>query len=418
MAKYLIRVLFVMIMVVAMIGCGTAKKSEKNEASLSSPQMENSGEPVDRSFGDPSDETMDRSESYGVSMDAEDLAEAMAERELVEQVDNFMVILDVSGSNYMPDRHYMDGVQQTKLKRLLSIIRRFNQKTPERPLTGGLRTYGPWAGAFTQKSYLLYPVSEYDRADYDETLNAIRWSGGRTRLTYVMDQITEDMRPMDGLMSVVIISDGRVRGDGPVAAATRMKNVYGDRLCIYVVLIGDPPADGHDPESLFEERETLERIVQEAGCGFMVTADSLESDQAMADFADEVFNRRKRPLVARKEPATEIIDFSKYIVRFDLDKYNIKPEYFDDLEELASILRRYPDLRVEVQGHTCIIASEQYNKVLSHNRAISVSDFLLLKGVSPNQLAVKGFSYHRPAASNKTQEGRMLNRRVEFMEID
>jgi OOP family OmpA-OmpF porin len=51
---------------------------------------------------------------------------------------------------------------------------------------------------------------------------------------------------------------------------------------------------------------------------------------------------------------------------------------------------------------------------LSYNRAISVSDYMLKQGISSNRISVEGFGFHRPTATNQTEEGRELNRRVEF----
>ena len=104
-------------------------------------------------------------------------------------------------------------------------------------------------------------------------------------------------------------------------------------------------------------------------------------------------------------------------VQFDLDKWNIKPEYYSMLDEIADVLKNNPDVKLEVNGHTCTIWTDAYNLKLSNWRANSVASYLSQKGASMEQLLVKGFGLTTPFASNMTNEGRILNRRVEFKQV-
>jgi len=84
------------------------------------------------------------------------------------------------------------------------------------------------------------------------------------------------------------------------------------------------------------------------------------------------------------------------------------------LDEAASILKKNPDLKVEIDGHTDSTGPAAYNMKLSENRAKAVMDYFVAKGIDPKRLATKGFGLTRPAASNDTKEGRAKNRRVEL----
>ena len=84
---------------------------------------------------------------------------------------------------------------------------------------------------------------------------------------------------------------------------------------------------------------------------------------------------------------------------------------------MAESLRAWPDVRVEIGGHTDSRGSAQGNLDLSAGRARSVQDYLINKGVSPSQLETKGYGETQPIATNDTAEGREQNRRVELRRI-
>ncbi|MFT6996568.1 MAG: OOP family OmpA-OmpF porin [Cryomorphaceae bacterium] len=106
-------------------------------------------------------------------------------------------------------------------------------------------------------------------------------------------------------------------------------------------------------------------------------------------------------------------------VYFEFDKFNITAQYVRVLDGVAAILDNYQDILVRINGHTDAVASEAYNQVLSENRAASTKEWLMINGVEPDRIKTEGFGKREPYASNLTEEGRSLNRRVEiFFERD
>jgi OOP family OmpA-OmpF porin len=106
-------------------------------------------------------------------------------------------------------------------------------------------------------------------------------------------------------------------------------------------------------------------------------------------------------------------------VYFEFDKFNITAQYVEVLDDVAAILDNYQDILVRINGHTDAVASEAYNQVLSENRAASTKEWLMINGVEPDRIKTEGFGKREPYASNLTEEGRSLNRRVEiFFEKD
>ena len=101
-------------------------------------------------------------------------------------------------------------------------------------------------------------------------------------------------------------------------------------------------------------------------------------------------------------------------VEFDFDKSTIKKGYYQDIDNLAGVMKQYPDLNVVIEGHTDSVGTAAYNKKLSQRRAESVKKYMVEKGgIDANRLKAQGFGEEKPIASNKTKEGRQQNRRVE-----
>ncbi len=99
---------------------------------------------------------------------------------------------------------------------------------------------------------------------------------------------------------------------------------------------------------------------------------------------------------------------------FDFDKFELKPESFPELDRVVKILKENSDVAIHIEGHTDSVGTDEYNLQLSRKRAESVRNYLLSKGIAPERIAIFGFGSSMPVASNKTEEGRALNRRVEI----
>ncbi|HEU5165523.1 MAG TPA: OmpA family protein [Chitinophagaceae bacterium] len=99
---------------------------------------------------------------------------------------------------------------------------------------------------------------------------------------------------------------------------------------------------------------------------------------------------------------------------FHTDKATLQEISYDPLNQLADILTRYPNAKLTIEGHTDSTGSNAHNMKLSTDRAKSVVDYLVSKGIDANRLTAVGFGEEKPVTTNKTAEGRTLNRRVEL----
>ena len=100
---------------------------------------------------------------------------------------------------------------------------------------------------------------------------------------------------------------------------------------------------------------------------------------------------------------------------FDFNKSTLRSESHLELNRWVEVFKNHPELKAEIHGHTCWIGTAAYNQKLSEQRAAAVGNYLVTKGVARNRLTIKGFGETRPAASNDTEKGRELNRRVEVL---
>ncbi|MBE0645052.1 MAG: PD40 domain-containing protein [Bacteroidetes bacterium] len=107
-------------------------------------------------------------------------------------------------------------------------------------------------------------------------------------------------------------------------------------------------------------------------------------------------------------------DIVRLLVYFDFDKASLQPASAVDLNRAVDWLKANPTVKVELAGHTDNVGSKDYNKKLSQDRAQSVLDYLVSKGVSPPRLRAQGYGMEQPITTNDTDEGRAMNRRVEF----
>lgn len=102
-------------------------------------------------------------------------------------------------------------------------------------------------------------------------------------------------------------------------------------------------------------------------------------------------------------------------IYFDTDKSTIKSESALELKNLLKVLTDYPNMHIQINGHTDSINSASYNLKLSAARAKAVANWLIQQGIKPTRITTKGYGSEKPIATNNTPEGRELNRRVEFV---
>ena len=133
-------------------------------------------------------------------------------------------------------------------------------------------------------------------------------------------------------------------------------------------------------------------------------------------------DNRGCPIPAAKLPLIQILRERKAVVlegvEFDVDKDTLRPASLTTLDEVATSLKDWSDVRLEVQGHTSEPGTDAHNMDLSQRRAAAVKAYLVSRGIEASRLEAKGYGETRQIATNDTLAGRQINRRVELHVIE
>ncbi len=200
-----------------------------------------------------------------------------------------------------------------------------------------------------------------------------------------------------------------------------------EELLIYLT---DPKKADSDLDKLSDSEEVIK-----------YTTNPLDSDtdkDGLSDY-DELFTYKTNPLKADTDGGTvndkieidrgtdplnsedDVVKVGVPIVLegifFETGKSEITAESEFTLRNALTTLQSYPEIVVEISGHTDITGNYKKNLELSLKRANAVRDWLIRNGIDPSRIIAKGYGSDRPIASNETPEGRQKNRRIEFTRI-
>jgi OmpA-OmpF porin, OOP family len=174
---------------------------------------------------------------------------------------------------------------------------------------------------------------------------------------------------------------------------------------------------------------------------FIASANGYESSQESMDLSklnkSQQFSQNiyLNPVVKKEEPKAEEpknvqketakeatsplkIEANKFRldkVFFEIGESNLLSESFEQLNGVLKMLKEEPKMHIIVEGHTDNVGDPTQNKRLSLERAYNVREYLISKGIAGNRVQFKGYGDAKPIADNNTEEGRKMNRRVEFV---
>ena len=141
-----------------------------------------------------------------------------------------------------------------------------------------------------------------------------------------------------------------------------------------------------------------------AGVGKMMDNQEQEMRQALAS-SEAASVRREGDMLA--------VTF-KSDMTFDFNSAKVMPGLYTEIDRVSSVMQHYPQTLIQVEGHTDNIGTETYNMDLSRKRAQAVSDLLVQRSISSQRVNIMAFGESNPIASNNTETGRQMNRRVEI----
>jgi outer membrane protein OmpA-like peptidoglycan-associated protein len=138
-----------------------------------------------------------------------------------------------------------------------------------------------------------------------------------------------------------------------------------------------------------------------------------QAEQEKAELRARLLQQLNRILETRDSARGLISNMSD--VLFETGSYNLRPAARERLAKVSGIMLAYPELRMDVEGHTDSVGSDGYNQRLSEQRANSVREYFVQQGVPEASIGARGFGKSQPIADNTTPQGRQQNRRVELV---
>jgi OmpA-OmpF porin, OOP family len=370
--------------------------------------------------------------------------------EYSKKVDNFLIIFDASSSLFD------DFKGQSKFDIAKNTATRLNKTIPTLDMQSGLRVYGPnlvpWQGYNT----LIHGMEKYSTSAMQGALDSVTGASGTSPLSKALGLAAGDLSAVGGNIAIIAITDALVEEGTTLAAANSLKSKFGDRLCIYPILIGDSSSG----------KAILDKVVEAVGCGFVRDASQINTPEAMADYVTEIFYGKiqdrdgdgvidskdkcpntpigvavdgngcpkdsdgdgvidatdKCPDTPRgtnvnAEGCPELITETVTIelkIEFDTNKADVKPIYYEQVKRFADFMKQYPDTKAIIGAHTDNTGSEGYNQKLSQKRANNVMKYIIENfKISSQRINGIGYGFSRPIADNDTANGRQRNRRVD-----
>lgn len=336
-----------------------------------------------------------------------DLTKELQDGKYVRKTENLMIILDVSSS--------MSGSYKKKTKHYAAkdVVSHINQTIPDMELMAGLRIFGTVISPWDEETSIVYGLTNYSRVALAEALKKVEEGLGRTAMILGINGASEDLKETQGGIAIIIVSDWKHVEEYAIRAAEDIKYRFGDRLCIYAIVIGD----GDDEVG----NQRREEIVKAGLCGYSVSAEKLATGPAMASFLRKVlFKKAPPPVPVIEEIEEEIpvpvvpekVSFTTTFesdILFDFDSATLKPAANEGLDSVVTTLNDYPDTFIRIEGHTDSKGTDAYNQNLSERRAASVKEALIQKGIDPSRITeAVGFGESMPVSSTDDA----LNRRV------
>jgi|APTNR8051073442_1049403.scaffolds.fasta_scaffold00005_320 outer membrane protein OmpA-like peptidoglycan-associated protein len=169
--------------------------------------------------------------------------------------------------------------------------------------------------------------------------------------------------------------------------------------------------------NFFNNKETKStRLPYRIGKNSMLTTSAYYFiDDVSVKAIDSLKNRTVPAALKYRKDTVELNrDYVLKNIQFEFDSYVLLRSSFVELDKVVDYLKDSPEINVRLSGHTDFIGSDDYNITLSRNRARSVADYFVSKGIQSQRIISYGFGKTRPIVLDKTDEARKINRRVEI----
>ncbi len=203
-----------------------------------------------------------------------DLNPQLQDGSLTSNVGGFLIVLDASAS--MAQRY--KGM--SKVHHAVNFLDQMNRSLPAIDATAGMRVFGRGESVFESASNRVYGMTAYNQQDLGAAINAVDTAGGSSPMHVAVGDAADDLAQIPtGRIAAILVSDWHALDPGTVEKARAAKERFGDRFCINPVMVGDSP----------QGMALMDQFTKIGGCGVAVSADAVNSPEAMADYVKTVF---------------------------------------------------------------------------------------------------------------------------------
>ncbi|MCG6981126.1 MAG: OmpA family protein [Deltaproteobacteria bacterium] len=320
---------------------------------------------------------------------------------VIPKIDNFIILLDQSGSMFIKDQ----GEDQSKAEMAKKLIAALNERVPELGYKGSLVLFAP--------DNTLINHREYNREMFKEKIEGLPDTGkvfdNQTPLGNAILALDGTLSKTAGKTAVLIVSDGEANiGSDALQAARTMHEKY-PNVCFNALSFSED-----------EKGEATLKGISQLGDCLYVEASELSGNPAAVDrlTKDIFYTTEVREVMQEVVPIEAAAVIPEAIslegVNFGFDNHELSPQDKMALDQNLQKLSNRPDLRLVIKGYTDSTGPEEYNQKLSERRAQAVYAYFASKGVSGERMKTVGYGESDPVADNSTAQGRALNRRAEI----
>jgi OOP family OmpA-OmpF porin len=337
-------------------------------------------------------------------------------------IDQLIVLIDASSS--------VD--EDTLFRDQKSLVESFARAMPEGEYETAAITFGGFKRQNTE-------LARFDRRRVTADASAVEYLAEGTPIHKAIAEAGDALSGKSGRAAIVLYSDGlptdeigrEVDPQLAYDAAARLRGSYQGTVCFHTVQTGSDP----------EGAAFLKQLAgTTSDCGSFRQIDQVMTVASLHKLERDVFLGPATPDVAAAPsdldgdgvidardacpgtPRGALVDargcWEVKGLLFAHDSAAIDANGEKALDEVANVLRKNPNLHVQIDGHTDAVGTDDYNRGLSERRAEAARKYLASTGIDESRLKAKGFGESKPASDNSTAEGRATNRRTEIEVTD
>lgn len=317
----------------------------------------------------------------------------VVEEQFIKLVDNFIILFDSSSSMNEPVKK---GATTTQYDVAKQILKAKHMRLPDLGFNSGLYLFTPYQE--------VYPMGPYDAGRFGQAIDGLpAVAKGPTFLTNGLIEVEKVLAGLSGKTAVFIFSDGSyTEGAGLAPPALTERIAKNNNVCFYII---------SDAQTSREEK-VVSDMAKANSCSRVIPFDTfVNNPEYMTGALYLVKSTEKIETITD----SKIVGLEVGQVLYDFNQAEIRPEFLNEVDALGSFLQKNPDAYVLLEGYTDSVGSQEYNLALSQRRAAGVGQYLMDKyGVARDRVVINYYGKENPVASNDTDEGRALNRRVEI----